>query len=159
MPPNCFAIYYRNWHRCTWVSSSSAFVAVFVRRGLQLHIGDFTHCPDGKGIVLRVDYHDTPTQIVNVYSLPKGLAKEYWPLLQWQRTHVAPDSQVVLLRGNFECNPRWLVNCVFINTEIGRVLLEFVADMHLHLFVHSMQGPPCAWLCGSARFFHRVAPY
>ena len=28
-----------------------------------------------------------------------------------------------------------------VHTAIAPVLLEFVADMHLHLFVHGMQGP------------------
>ena len=63
-------------------------------------------------------------------------SKEYCPLLQWPRAHVAPGSQMVLL--GVQCIPRCSTDCVYVHTEIAPVLLEFVADMHLHHFVHGM---------------------
>ena len=51
-------------HTYTSVSSSSAGVAVLVRRDSELHIGDFTHHLDGRAIVLEVTYYSTPVQIV-----------------------------------------------------------------------------------------------
>ena len=66
------------------VTSPSAGV-VFLVRDSQLHIGDFTHFPEGRAIVLEVTYHGTPIQVVNVYMLAKRMAKEYRPQLQWLR--------------------------------------------------------------------------
>ena len=44
-------------------------------------------------------------QVVNVYMSAKGTAKEYPPLLHWQRAHVAPDSRLVLIGGGFPMQP------------------------------------------------------
>ena len=69
------------WHTFTVVSSSSAGVAILVRRDSQLHIGDCEHHPEGRAIVLELVYKGTPVQVVNVYMSAKGTAKEYCPLL------------------------------------------------------------------------------
>ena len=72
----------------------------------------------------------------------KGSSKGNCPLLQWQCAQVAPDSRLVLLGGDFHCNPGWSPYCVSVRTEIARVLLEFVVDVHLHpTYMHGMQGP------------------
>ena len=107
----------------------------------QLHIGDFVHHPDGRAIVLELVYKGTPVQVVNIYMSAEGTAKEYCPLLQWLRTHGAPDSQLVLMGGDFQCNPGWSADCVSVNTKIAPVLSEFAADMTLLPFTHGMCGP------------------
>ena len=117
-------------------------VAILVRRDLQLHIGDFTHHPEGRAMVLALTYRDTPIQVVkNADLLAKGTTKEYRPLLQWLRAHVAPDSRLVLLGGDFQCNPGWYVDHMSVHTAIAPSLLEFAADMHLQPFTHGMHGP------------------
>ena len=148
LPPR-FVFHCLYWHTFTVVSSSSAGVAILVRRDSQLHIGDFVHHPEGRAIVLELVYKGTPVQVVNLYMSAKGTAKEYHPLLQWLRAHVAPDSQLVLMGGDFQCNPGWSADCVSVNTEIAPVLCEVAADMTLLLFTHGMFGP--TWV--SARGF------
>ena len=43
--------------------------------------------------------------------------------------------------GDFQCNPGWSADCVSVNTEVTRVLSEFVADMALLPFTHGMSCP------------------
>ena len=93
----------------------------------------------------------------------KGMAKEYRPLLHWLRANVAPHSQLVLMGGNFQCNPGWSADYVSVNTEITPVLFEFVSNMALHPFTHGMSGP--TWVSaegfvGALDFFlnRRVSP-
>ena len=100
MPP-CFVFHCLCWHTFTVVSTSSAGVAILVCRDSQLHIGDFVQHPEGSAIVLELVYKCTPVQVVNVYMSTKATAKEYRPLLQWLRAHVAPKSQLVLMGGDF----------------------------------------------------------
>ena len=59
------------------VSSWFAGVAILVRRDSQLRLGDFTHHPDGRAIVLELTNRGTPIQVVNAYLSAKGTAKEY----------------------------------------------------------------------------------
>ena len=103
-PPR-FVFHCLYWHTYTVVSSSSAGVAILVSWDSQLQMGGFTHHPDGRATVLELTYRETPMQVVNVYMSAKGTAKEYHPLLQWLRAHVAPDSKLVLMGGDFQCNP------------------------------------------------------
>ena len=84
LPPH-FVFHCLYWNTFTLVTSSSAGVAILVRRDSQPHIGDFVHHPEGKAIVLELVYKGTPVQVVNVYMSTKGTAKEYCPLLQWLR--------------------------------------------------------------------------
>ena len=100
MPPQ-FMFHCLYWHIFTVVSSSSAGVAVLVRRDSQLHVGDFVHHPEGRAIVLGLVCKGTPYKVVNVYMATEGAAKEFSPLLQWLRAHVVPDSQLVLMGGDF----------------------------------------------------------
>ena len=51
------------------------------------------HHPEGTAIVLELVYKGTPVPVVNVYMSANGTTKEYRPLLQWLRAHVAPDSR------------------------------------------------------------------
>ena len=162
LPPR-FVFHCLYWHTFTVVTSSSASVTILVRRDSQLHIGDFVHHPKGRAIVLELVYKGTPVQVVNVYMLAKGTAKEYRPLLQWLCAHVAPDSRLVLMGEDFQCNPGWSADCVFVNTEIAPALSEFVADMALLPFTHGMCGP--TWVnaqvfVGALDFFlsRRVSP-
>ena len=62
-------------------------------------------------------------------------------MLQWLRAHVVPDSRLVLLRGDFQCTPRWYAICVSVHTEIVTVLLDFAADIDFLPFTHGMRGP------------------
>ena len=119
-PPR-FVFHCLYWHTFLVVFSSSAGVAILVRRDSRLHVGDFVHHPEGRAIVLELVYKGTPVHVVNVYMSAKGTAKEYCPLLQWLRAHVGPDSQLVLMGGDFQCNPGWTVDCVSVNTEIALV--------------------------------------
>ena len=64
--PSRFVFHCLYWHTCTSVSSSSANVVVLVRSDSQSHIGDFTHHPEGRAILLEVTYGGTLVQIVNV---------------------------------------------------------------------------------------------
>ena len=129
------------WHTFTVVFSLSAGVAILVRGDSQLRVGDFTHHLDGRAIVLELAYRDTPVQVVNAYLSAKGTTKEYRPVLQWLRAHVALDSRLVLLGGDFQCNPGWSVDCVSVHTEMAPLLPEFAVDMHLLPFTHGMRGP------------------
>ena len=104
LPPR-FGFHCLYWHTFTNVTSSSAGVAIPVRRDSHLHIGDFMHHPKGRAIVLELVYKDVPIQVVNVYMSAKGTSKEYCPLLHWVRAHVAPDSQWVLIGGGFRVQP------------------------------------------------------
>ena len=104
LPPR-FVFHYLAWHTFTKVASSSAGVAIVVRRGSHLHLGDFMHHPEGRAIVLELVYNGMPIQVVNVYMSAKGTAKEYRPLLHWLRAHVAPDSGFVLVGGGFPMQP------------------------------------------------------
>ena len=113
--------------------------------------------------MLELAYKGTPVQVVNVYMSAKGTAKEYRPLLQWLRAHVAPDSRLVIMGGDFQCNPGWSADCVSVNTEIAPVLSQFAADMTLLPFTHGMSGP--TWVSaqgfvGALDFFlsRRVSP-
>ena len=139
LPPR-FVFHCLCCHTFTVVSSSSAGVAILFRRDSQLHIGDFVHHLEGRAIVLELVPKGTPVQVVNAYMSAEGTAKEYRPLLQWLRAHVAPDSQLVLMGGDFQCNPGWSADCVSVNTEIAPVLSEFAADMTLLPFTHGMSG-------------------
>ena len=99
--PSHFVLHCLYWQTYTAVSSSSAGVAVLVWHDSQLHIGDFTHHPEGRAIVLKVTYRGILIQIVNVYMSAKGTSKEYCPLLKWLRAHVAPGSCMVLMGVDF----------------------------------------------------------
>ena len=110
------------WHTFKVVASSSADVTILVRRDSQLHIGAFVHHPEGRAIVLELVYKGMPMQVVKVYMSAKGTAKEYRPLLHWLRAHVYQDSRLVLMGGDFQCNPGWSADCVSVNTEIAPVL-------------------------------------
>ena len=159
MLPSRFMSHYLYWHTYRTVSCSLAGVAMLVRHDSQLHIGDYTHYPEGRAIVLRVIYRDKPIQIVNVHMSAKGTAKEYPPLLKWPRAHMAPTSRMVLLGGDFHRNTGRSPDCVFVHTEIAAVLLEFVANMHLQPFMQCMQGP--TWFnaqgfAGKLDFFPRL---
>ena len=140
LPPR-FMFHCLYWHTFTVVSSSPAGVALLVHPDLQLCIGDFTQHPDDRANVLELTYQDTFIQVVNASVSAKGTAKEKRPLLQWLRAHLAPDSRLVLLGGDFQCNRGWLVRYVSVHTEIAPVLLEFAVDMHLHPFTDGMRGP------------------
>ena len=140
LPPR-FVFHCLYWHTFTVVSSSSGGVAILVRRDSQLHIGDSLHHPEGRAIVLELVYKGTPVQVVNVYMSAEGKAKEYRPLLQWLRAHVAPDSQLVLMGGDFQCSLGWSADCVSVNTKIAPVLSQFTADMTLLPFTHGKSGP------------------
>ena len=162
LPPR-FVFHCLYWHTFTVVNSSSAGVTILERRDSQLHIGDFVHHPKGKAIVLELIYKCIPVQVVNVYMSAKGTTKEYRPLLQWLRAHVAPDSRLVLVGGDFQCNPGWLADCVSVNTEIALVLSEFVAHMAMLPFTHGMSGRTWAsaqGFVGALDFFlsRRVSP-
>ena len=139
LPPR-FVFYCLHWHTFTNVASSSAGVAILVRRDSHLQNGDFMHHPEGRPIVLELFCKGMPMQVVNVYMSTKGTATEYRTLLHWLCAHVAPDSRLVLMGGDFQCNPGWSVN-VSVNTEITPVLCEFVADMALLPFTDGMSGP------------------
>ena len=80
LPPR-FVFHCLYWHTFTKVASSSAGVAILVRRDSHLHVGDFMHHPEGRAIVLELVYKGMPIQVVNVYMFAKGTAKEYRPLL------------------------------------------------------------------------------
>ena len=155
--------HYLYWHTFIVAFSSSAGVAILFRQDSQRHIGDLLHHPEGKAIVLELVYKGTPVQVVNVHICAKGTTKEYRSLPQWLCAHVAPDSQLVLIGGDFQCHPGWLADCVSANTEIAPVLSEFAADMTLLPFTHGMSGP--TWVraqgfVGALDFFlsRRVSP-
>ena len=105
--------------------------------------------------MLQVTYCDLPILVVNVYMSASGRSKEYRPLLQRLRAHVAPNPRMVLVGGDFECNPRWSADCVSVHIGIASVLLNFVVNMHLQLFVPVMQAP--TWV--SAHGFVRDADF
>ena len=162
LPPR-FVFHYLYWHTFTKVASSSGGVAILVCRDSHLHVGDFMHHLEGRAIVLELVYKGVPMQVVNVYMSAKGTVKEYHPLLHWLRAHVAPDSRLVLMGGDFQCNPGWSADCVSVNTEITWVLSKFVTDMALLPFTHGMSGP--TWISapgfvGALDFFlsRRVSP-
>ena len=77
--PSRFVFHCLYWRTYMSVSSSSAVVAVLVRRDSQLHIRDFAHHLEGRAIMLKAPYRGTPTQIVNVYMSAKGTDKAYQP--------------------------------------------------------------------------------
>ena len=142
MLPRHFVFHCLYWHAHTVVPHSSAAVAVLVRRDARVQLGDFVHHAEGRAIILDILYLDVPVQLVNVYMSAKGRAKEYRPLLQWLRAHVAPDSHLVLMGGgDFQCNPGWARDCVSTNSEVVSPLLEFVDDMQMHPFLQGTQGP------------------
>ena len=93
-----------------------------------------------RAIVLELAYRNTPVQVVNAYLLAKGTAKEHRPLPQWLRAHVALDSRLVLLGGDFQCNPVWPADGVSVHTEMAAVLLEFATDVQLLPFARGMCG-------------------
>ena len=146
------------WHTLTMVSSSSAGVAIPVRRDSQWRVGDFTHHPDGRAIVFELTYRDTPIQVVNAYLSAKGTAKEYRPLLQCLRAHGTPDSRLVLLGGDFQCNPEWSADCMSVHTEIAPRLLEFAVDMHLLPFTHGMRDSAQGFVGALDFFLSRHVP-
>ena len=158
-----FVVHCLYWHTDTVVSSSSAGVAIPVPRDTQLQMGGFTHHPNGRDIVLEYTYMEIPVQVVIVYMSAKGTAKEYRPMLQWLCTHVFPDSKLVLMGADFQCNPGWSVDYLSVSPEIALVLSNSVADMALLPFTHGICGP--TWvsvyeLVGVSDFFlsRRVAP-
>ena len=66
--------------------------------------------------------------------------KARYPYLGWlaappQHTASAP------MGGNFRCNPGWFHDRVSVLAEAAPTLLDFVANVHLHPFIHGMQGP------------------
>ena len=60
--PSRFTFYCLCWHTFTSVTSLLAGVPVLVRRDSNLYIGDFTHHPEGRAIVLKDTYRNAPTQ-------------------------------------------------------------------------------------------------
>ena len=161
-PPR-FVFHCLYWHTVAKVASSSARVAILVHCDSQLHVGDFMHHPKGRAIVLELVYKGVPMQVVNVYMFAKGTAKEYRRLLHWLRAHVAPNSRLVLIGGDFQCNPGWSADCVSVNTEITPVLSGVVSDMALLPFTHGICGPTCIsaqGFVGALDFFlsRRVSP-
>ena len=65
LPPR-FVFHYLYWHTFAKVASSSAGVAILVRRDSHLHIGDFIHHPEGIAIVLELVYKGAGCQCVYV---------------------------------------------------------------------------------------------
>ena len=150
--PSCFAFHCLYWHTFTVISSSSNGVAVLVRRDSQLHIGDFTHHPQARAIVLERTYCDTPIQAANAYLSAKGTAKEYRPLLQWLHAHVTPNLRLVLLGGYLQCNLGWWTDCVSVHgnrSGLARVCGRhaFASFRSWHVGAHMGQ---CAGFRGSS---------
>ena len=61
----------------------------------------FTHRLARKAPVLEVPNCDTPIEIFKVSMCAKKTAKEYPLVLQWLRAHVARNSHLLVVGGDF----------------------------------------------------------